>query len=721
MAVAQADRKFFHESWYRIAGEHLALRASVRVRRQLFRGTRWYVLHEPFSDKFFRLRPPAYEFISRLDTGRTVDEIWRQTIERDPDNAPGQEEVIQLLSQLFHANLLHYDLPADSEKLFERYKERKQSTRRATMRSIMFFRIPLFDPNTILKQLMPFIRVVYSPFGAAVWLAALITAAIVVINHFTEVKLQTQGILALANIPLLYLALIVVKTLHEFGHATAVRRFGGNVHTMGIMFLIFNPLPYTDSTAAWSFRSKWQRVLVGAAGIITELFLAALATFVWANTGAGTLHALAYNVMLVASVSTVVFNANPLMRFDGYYILSDLLDIPNLHTRSARHLRHLVERYGFGYKQSQSPTNSRSEAAWLTVFGIASGLYRLVVFSTILFIIADRFLLLGIIMAAVSAVAWVVTPLLRLINYLATSSRLERTRLRAVAVCVTAVAALVTLLAIIPFPDSFKAPGVLQAQRQEFIANAVAGYVAQVEVPTDTRVTKGEVLLRLRNPELGFQVQQIQAHLRQARVLRQKAVTGNATDLQAIDSTIASVTKQLDRLRTQQADLIVKAGGNGIWVAPTVNELRGTWLQRGTAIGQVINDSSFYFASVVSEQNVASVFSGAILHSGVRLADGPGCTLPVTGMTRIPMQQTNLPSAALGLQGGGSVATSGSNPNGVVASQPFYELRLAVAPCGNTPLYQGVSGQVLFQLRPRPLLMQGYRKLRQLIQARYQI
>lgn len=719
VAVAQAERRFFHESWYRIAGDHLSLRSSVRVRRQLFRGERWYVLHEPFSDQFFRLQPPAYEFVSRLDGERSVDEVWRESIDRDPENAPGQEEVIQLLSQLYYANLLHYDLPPDSQKLFDRYKERKQSTRHATLRTIMFFRVPLFDPNVVLRYLEPFIKLVLSPFGAAVWIAAVVAAITAVVNRFSELQVQSQGILSLSNLPLLYLSIIVIKALHEFGHASAVRRFGGSVHTMGIMFLIFNPLPYTDTTASWSFRSKWQRVLVGSAGMLAEIFVAALAVFVWAGTGAGTLHALAYNMMIVASVSTVVFNLNPLMRFDGYYILSDLLDIPNLNTRSSRHLRHLVERYAFGFTRSESPTSSRSEAAWLTLFGIASGLYRLAVFSTILLIIADRFLLLGIVMAAVCAVAWVLTPLLRLVNYLATSPRLERTRLRAAGACLLFAALLVGLLAVLPFPSAFKAPGVLEASKLEIVANDVAGRLASIEVASGARVSKGAVLVRLENPELDFQVQAVQAHLNESKILEERAIKGNAADLRAIESTAASIRKQLDWLRKEQSDLVVKASEKGVWIAPNVHELSGSWIQRGTQLGEVVDDSSFYFASVISEENASSIFSGSIRQSEVRLAGDPGCSLPVSGMTRIPVEQTQLPSVALGFPGGGSLATSPGSAG--VATQPFYELRLQISGCAESPKYQGMSGQVRFQLKPEPLLVQAYRKVRQLVQARYQI
>lgn len=719
--ASRSDRKFFHESWYRIATEHLSLRSSVRVRRQYFRGERWYILHEPFSDQFFRLKPPAYNFVARLDPRRSVEEVWRETIENVPDSAPGQEEVIQLLAQLYHANLLHFDLPADSEMLFERYKERKQSVRHASMRSIMFFRIPIFDPNGILRRLSPLIRRVVSPVGAAIWIAAVAVAVAMLLGRLPDLFVQAQGLLSLSNLPLLYLALILVKTLHEFGHAIAVTRFGGSVHTMGVMFLIFNPLPYTDTTAAWSFRSKWQRVLVGAAGMGAELFVAAVAVFVWAATGPGTVHALAYNMMLVASVSTIVFNINPLMRFDGYYILSDLLDIPNLHTRSSGHLRHLVERYAFGFKKSTSPAATRSEGAWLTLFGITSGVYKLVIFSAILIVIADRFLLLGIIMAAVCAVAWVLTPLLRLVHYLASSPRLERTRFRAAAACLLAAGIAVALLGLVPFRSGFAAPGVLQASRNVIVVNDVAGMVEQLAVESGSDVRQGQLLLRLSNRDLDFQIEEIDARLREARALEERAFSGSPADLEAIRSTIASISKQLDRFRKELEELEVRAQHGGTWVAPSTREIRGTWLPRGTRIGQIIDESSFYFASVVSEQNASSIFSDAIRKSEVRLVDDPEQPIPVTAMTRIPVETTKLPSSALGFQGGGAVATSTTASGGSVATQPFFELRLAVSERDDGRLYQGLSGEVRFELNPEPLLEQAYRKLRQLIQSRYQI
>ncbi|MFA6011102.1 MAG: site-2 protease family protein, partial [Desulfobacteraceae bacterium] len=338
----------FSESWHRVAGLRLSLRASVEVRMQRFRGEKWYVLNDPFNNSFFRVRPMAYDFLVRLTPSRTVEDVWEQCLEISPDTAPGQEDVIQLLTQLYHANLLYTERTADTQALFDRFRKRKQREIRSRFLSIMFMRIPLFDPNRFLSRILPLIERVLSPIGALVWCIVVGLAIKTAIDHAATIGQQAQGILAPGNLFLLYVALVFVKTLHEFGHAMVCRRFGGEVHTMGVMLLVFTPLPYMDATSSWSFRNPWERAFVGAAGMIAELFIAALFTFVWAYTGQGVVNSLAYNIMFIASVSTLIFNGNPLLRFDGYYILSDLLDIPNLSTQANLQLRHMVERYMFG-------------------------------------------------------------------------------------------------------------------------------------------------------------------------------------------------------------------------------------------------------------------------------------------------------------------------------------------------------------------------------------
>lgn len=203
---------------------------------------------------------------------------------------------------------------------------------------------------------------------------------------------------------------------------------------MGVMLVFFAPLPYVDATSSWSFRERRKRVLVGAAGMIAELFVAALATFVWAKTAPGTLHNLAYNMMFVASVSTVILNINPLLRYDGYYILSDLLGIPNLNQRANAQLTYLAESKLFGAKNSEGPARTKREAGWLIFYGIASGIYCVIVFSGMLLVVANKFLIIGIVMVIERLISWVIVPVVGFIRYLATSPKLDRVRSRAIGV-----------------------------------------------------------------------------------------------------------------------------------------------------------------------------------------------------------------------------------------------------------------------------------------------
>jgi putative peptide zinc metalloprotease protein len=711
----------FSESWHRVAGLRVALRPTVKVRKQLFRGETYYVLHDPFNNQYFRLRPEAYDFVIRLGPDRTVEEVWEACLNRHPDEAPGQEDVIQLLTQLYFANLLRSEMPADSAKLFERYRKRRQREIQSKLLSIMFFRMPLLDPEYFLKRIMPIIRVLVSPIGAAVWLAVVAAAVKVGVDHFDAAMDQAQGILAPDNLFLMYVGLVVIKSLHEFGHAMVCRRFGGEVHTMGVMLLVFTPLPYVDATSSWSFRNRWSRALVGGAGMLTEIFVAALATFLWVKTGPGTLHSLAYNMMFIASVSTVIFNGNPLLRFDGYYILSDVLDIPNLHTRAMRHLRHLVERYVFGYKDSYSPTRSLKEAFWLSVFGVLSGMYRFVVFTGVILFVADKFLLAGLIMAAICVISWGVVPLFRFITYLSSSPRLARTRVRAATVSAGFFVLLVSFLAVCPFPNRFRAPGVIKAVQYVRVINDAPGYLEAILVPSGKEVREGVALLELSNHELALEIEAAMAQREETLAMQRRARHMDVADLEPIRKRLESVEAKLRDLKAEKDALVVRARQAGTWVAPTVRDMVGTWIRRGSVLGEIVESGSFRFSAVVSQEEAADLFVGTIRKAEVRIRGQAGQNLGVSDYQFIPYQQETLPSAALGWMGGGEVPVSIRDESGLKAAEPFFQIYADIRPASGVVMLHGRSGKLRFTLNPRPLLLQWAHKFRQLIQKRYRI
>ncbi|MCS7090849.1 MAG: biotin/lipoyl-binding protein [Verrucomicrobiota bacterium] len=707
------------ESWHRLADQRLALRPDVRVRRQFFRGELWYVLEDPLTNQFFRLAAPAYEFVARMDRGRTVQQAWEAAVRARPDTAPGQEEVVRLLAQLHQANLLLTEQPPDSVRLFQRARQRRQRQWQTRLLGIMFARIPLWDPDPFLQRLLPWIRWVFGPVGMVLWLGTVSGAIKVALDHAPELTRQTEGILAPQNWFLLYAGFALLKLVHEFGHALLCRHFGGRVHTMGLMLLIFTPVPYVDVTSAWSFRSRTQRLWVGAGGMWAELFVAACMTFVWAATAPGTLHSLAFNMMFLASVSTVLFNANPLMRFDGYYLLSDALDIPNLYGRANQMLAYWIERHAFGRKEAENPARSRREAVWLGLYAVCGHVYRVVIFAGILLFVGKRYLLLGALMAVVCLVGWVIVPMARAVMYLLASPRLERCRGRALGVAAGVLAGGFVLLGAIPFPHYFRAAGVVQAKDLTLIPAGIDGRIVELLTPPGRQVQPGQPLVRLDNPELELELQSARAEWEETVARERRALHEATADVRPLAARRQAVEQRIRELEEELAARVVVAPHAGQWVAPELDQAMGRWIPRGTVLGAVANLEAYRFEAVVSQREAAWLFQQQLKSPQVRLRGQAGEVLSVLRQTIIPAEHRRLPSAALGWQGGGPLAVAMDDPEGRRAMEPFFVVRADLASHPRIALLHGRSGQIRYRLASEPLLSQWLRRLHQLLQREY--
>ena len=210
------------------------------------------------------------------------------------------------------------------------------------------------------------------------WAIVIGFASIMLLVHFQELSATLkQNILAPRNIILTIAIFPIMKLFHEFAHAYTVKTWGGEVHEMGISLLVLMPVPYVDASAAWSFREKYKRALVGASGMIVELFIAAIAFIIWALVQPGLIKDAALSAFLIGSVSTVLFNANPLLRFDGYYILQDLIEIPNLYSRAGKFNAYLFKKHVLGQSSVVSPATEQSEQSWLFGYGILAWCYRM--------------------------------------------------------------------------------------------------------------------------------------------------------------------------------------------------------------------------------------------------------------------------------------------------------------------------------------------------------
>lgn len=716
-----AGERTFSESWYRIADKRVHLRPGVRIRRQNFRGQRWHVVENPFNNQYFRLRPEAYAFVARLSPRFTVDEAWKACLEEDPENAPGQEAVVRLLSQLYAANLLQYEQAEDAARLFERHSKRVRREVGARLAGIMFMRIPLWDPDRFLKATLPVVGWLVSWIGAILWLVVVGLAGKVVVDEFPALVSESRQVFSPSNLVLLYGGLVVIKVFHEFGHAYFCRKFGGEVHVMGVMFLIFTPLPYVDATSSWSFRSRWQRLLVGAAGMIVEVFVAAIAVFIWARTAPGALHSLAFNMIFLASVSTVLFNLNPLLRFDGYYMLSDLLDIPNMHERSWKLISHGVKKNIFGLKDHKPPMIAPGEKGWLVGFGILSNIYRFVVFGGILLFVADQFLLLGIIMAVLCVTGWIIVPLGKFTRYLASSPELDRQRGRAVGASLAVIGGLVAFLALVPFPAHVRAQGLVHADLRADVTSRVEGEVVELLAEPGAQVRRGQPLVRLTDPSRGWERDVARSRLAEVDALILKARNEDSASLDPLQRRRVSVVRRLARMEADLAAEVVTAPIDGLWVAPGVEHQVGRWLSRGTRLGRVVHPEGSHFRAVVTQEDADRLFEGEMRRPEVRLRGRADQNLPVSKLQVIPADQTQLPSAALGWSGGGDMPVSSQDPEGRQSAEPFFLIRASLAPQPGLPSApDGRSGEIRFRIEDEPILSFWGRRLWQLLQKRYQ-
>lgn len=711
--------KIFHESWYRVADRHITLRAEVRISRQRYRGNIWYVLHEPFSNQFFRITPDAYNFIARLTKHETLEETWNRALRESPEKALGQGEIIELLTQLYQANLLYTDFPADSQKLFERHQKKKKQLIRSTLANILFSRIPLFDPDKLLKRCMPLIKLLISPVGMLLWLIVIGFGIKAAVDNHSVLGAQAQSVLAPSNLFLLYISTVFVKLIHEIGHASAVRRFGGEVHTMGIMLMMLTPLPYVDATSAWFFKDKRKRIFVGLAGMIFELFVAAIAAIVWANSDNGTVHAVAYNIMFMASVTTLLFNINPLLRYDGYYILSDITDSPNLFQNGQKQITYVFEKFVFGLKQATSVGKNWKENTFLFLYGISGSIYRVFVFSGIILFIANKYLLLGIIMTIISIFSWLCLPIGKFLKYLFTSPKLYKCRSRAVAVSLIFFSTLFLFLALVPFPCSFKSQGIIRAKKSEKVITSTAGKVVAI---TDKKsVVKGDTLLILSNEELKREILETKHMLTETDAAFVLAMKTSPADMAPLSKKNTALQQRLEKLYTRQKNLVVTATISGELVAPELHTWVGRDLPRGTECGEIVNSSAFEFVSAVPQKEASELFGNSYQKAQIKLVGLASLTIPIDSFKTIPLEKHNLASPVLGYAAGGDMEVSNSDSTATKTMEPFFEVTASLSKEFSSYYLQGRSGKIRFKLQDRPLLQQGIRKLRQLIQKHYQV
>ncbi len=705
-------------SWYRVAALRPRLRSNARLHRHRYRGEVWYLLQDPASGRVHRFTPAARTLIAAMDGSRSVADIWELANRALGERSPTQDQVIQLLGQLHAADLLQSDVTPDVAELFARGEREVKVRRRAAYGNPMALRIPLWDPDRFLQRVRPSLDLLWSRWGGLVWLAVVLPALFLAPSHWPELTNNfSDRVLSVDNLIVLYLLFPVIKAFHELGHASATKAGGGEVHDMGLILLVLMPVPYVEASAATAFRSKHRRALVGAAGMAVEMFIAALAFYVWLAIEPGSVKALLFNVMVIASVSTLIFNGNPLLRYDAYYILCDLIEMPNLSARALRYWAYLAERYALGMREAEGPIASRAEKAWFVFYGLASTAYRILVTVVIALFIASRFFIIGVLLAGWALVAMAVLPVVRALGHVVASPRLRKRRRRALVVTFGSIAAALLLVVAVPLPYHSDAEGVVWLGDEALVRAGANGFVESFLASPGSRVAAGEAVLSTRDPALEAQLRLAEGKVAELEAAYASEFVADRARAQMMRDKLDGARAALARAEERAGDAIVRVRADGVFYVPLAGDLPGRYYRKGELVGYVIGEAR-PLVRVVVPQDAVDPVRAATDRILVRLAARPGEVLEARIVRQVPAGEAYLPSRALAVDGGGQIATDPRDSSGPKALERMFQFDVAL---DATPAL-GVFGErayVRFEHKREPLAARWYRDVRRLFLSRF--
>jgi putative peptide zinc metalloprotease protein len=714
------NESLYSPSWYRVAGLKPRLRSHVQLHRHFYRDDLWYVLQDHSSGKVHRFSPAAYQLIGLMDGRRTVQEIWDIVRNRDNEEPPTQDEFIRLLRQLHVVDVLQSDVAPDTGELMSRYDVQKKNKLKQNFSSPFAIRIPLLDPEKLLNKLS-FIGTVF--FSKPFFLVWCLVLGIAIFQAGVQWSSLTENIsdrvLAPGNLVMLWFTFPLIKACHEFGHAFAVKAWGGEVHEMGIMFLVFTPIPYIDASSASAFRARWKRVIVGAAGMMVEVFIGASALLLWLDMEPGTARSLMYNIILIAGVSTLLFNGNPLLRYDGYYILSDLVEIPNLAPRGNSYLGYLFQRYLLEIKDLEPPVSTRGERIWFVCYTVLAFIYRLFVFTAIILFVADKFFIIGILLACWGAFGMIVLPSYKGISFLIKSPAVRPHRLRAVAV-ITALAVIIGLmLFVVPVPLRTMADGVVWIPDKSFLRPGTDIFVEKIMAPTGSRVKAGELLIKGYDPLLPAEVKVLESKVSELKTKYNVLKLADEVEAEIALEEMRVEEGNLARARERMAELDIHSNFAGRFIVPQPEDLPGHFIRQGEVVGYVLEPGKIRIRLVVPQDSVDLVRYRTRLVQ-LRFIDNIDNIVKAKIIREVPGATDRLPSTALGNEGGGEVAIDPRDSRGQKAFQHYFDFELELLDPVDLKNYGG-RVVIRFDHGFEPLFFRIYRQVRRLFLRRFNV
>src|SRR5262245_12202715 len=370
----------------------LRLRPDLEIAPHKYEGRTYFIVKDPVSLRYYRFKEQEHFLLELMDGAHTLDDAQQEFESRFRPDRLTLEDLEGFGQQLLTAGLAQNESPQAGQQLFDRRKKRRRSEILQALTNILYIKVPVYDPDKLLTRMLRYTRWMFTTWFLLLSVGVMLAAILLVLTHFQTFRDRLPDyheFFSFKTVVYLWVALGVVKVIHEFGHGLSCKAFGGEVHEMGLLLLCLSPCLYCNVSDAWTLPNKWKRIIISGAGIYVELIIAAIATFVWWNTpGQPFVNYMSLSLMIVCSVSTIVFNANPLMRYDGYYVLADWLEIPNLRDRSNRYLQRVVMEHCLGIEVQPEPYMALWRRLLFVSYAVVSYIYRWVITYVILVFMA---------------------------------------------------------------------------------------------------------------------------------------------------------------------------------------------------------------------------------------------------------------------------------------------------------------------------------------------
>ena len=492
-------------------------RPDLKARRQRYQGRVYYVVKDPVGLQYFRFEEEEFAVLQMLDGQSSLEEIAERFEKEFPPQTIRVEELQNFIGMLHRSGLVLSDSAGQGVQLKKRRDKKKRQELIQSVSNILSFRMRGIDPERILNAMYPWVRWFFTTTATICSLILALSALTLVIVQFDvfQSKLPSfHSFFAAQNWLLIAGVLGVTKIIHEFGHGMSCKHFGGECHEMGIMFLVLTPCLYCNVSDSWMLPNRWHRAAIGAAGMYVEVVLASIATFIWWFSEPGFLNYLCLNVMFVSSVSTIMFNANPLLRYDGYYILSDILEIPNLRQKASTILNRKLGWLCLGLEEPDDPFLPHRHQGLFALYTVASALYRWVVLLSILYFLNQVFepyglKILGQMIALASIYGMVVMPFWKIFKFFRVPGRLSKVKKVRMYSTLAVVTAVIAGIWFIPFPSSVMCDFELQPRDAASVYIDVAGTLEEVFVEPGQHVEKDELLAKFDNIDLKLEIERL--------------------------------------------------------------------------------------------------------------------------------------------------------------------------------------------------------------------